>query len=121
MVWARRLSVLAWLLIATPTVAAETVPDRDLVQTYYDLEVAGYCGLATDAVGKGFRAERDHIMRVRGIDDASMQQARMQGWKEAYLEWQNRGLGGFKGWCRTEGAAVAQRFRQIAEQGPTSP
>jgi len=117
----RRLCGLTWLLLGVPAAVAGSPPDRDLVRTYYDLEVAGYCGLATDSVGVGFRVQRNHIMQLKDIDDASMQQARMQGWKEAHLEWQNRGLGGFKGWCRTEGAAAAQRFREIAERGLANP
>lgn len=117
----RGLCGLAWLLLGMPAAVAEPAPDGDLVRTYYDLEVTGYCGLATDDVGAGFRAQRDHIMRLNNIDDAAMQQARMQGWKQAHLEWQNRGLGGFKGWCRTEGAAAAQRFREIAEHGLAGP
>ena len=30
--------------------------------------------------------------------------------REAHWEWQNRGLGGFRGWCRKQGQAAAQRF-----------
>ena len=28
-------------------------------------------------------------------------------------EWDNRGLGGFRGWCRTEGAAAVERFLSV--------
>jgi hypothetical protein len=31
-------------------------------------------------------------------------------WTDADLEWGNRGLGGFRNWCRTEGIAAARRF-----------
>jgi hypothetical protein len=40
----------------------------------------------------------------------------MQGWKEAHLEWQNRGLGGFRGWCRTEATEAAARFKAIVRE-----
>jgi hypothetical protein len=93
---------------------AGVAPDSDLVRVFYELEVTSYCGLTTDRVGAGFRSEVDRIMIARGIDDAGMQQARMQGWKEAHLEWQNRGLGGFRGWCRTEAAEAAARFKALA-------
>ncbi len=34
----------------------------------------------------------------------------MQAWNEAHWEWENRGLGGFKAWCRNEAADAAQRL-----------
>jgi hypothetical protein len=38
----------------------------------------------------------------------------MDAWKMAHAEWQNRGLGGFRNWCRTEGMEAADFFRNIA-------
>jgi len=95
---------------------AGAVPDSELVRVFYELEVTSYCGLTTDEVGAGFRSEVDRIMTAHDIDDAGMQQARMQGWKEAHLEWQNRGLGGFRGWCRTEATEAAARFKAIVRE-----
>lgn len=98
------------LLLGSAVSLADAGPDPELVRIYYDFEVAGYCGLVSDRVGMGFRRERDRVVVNRGIDEEAKQQARMQGWKQAHLEWQNRGLGGFKNWCRTEGKDVAERF-----------
>ena len=106
---AARRSSLLWV-VAPLFVWAAAPPDPDLVRVYYDFEVAGYCGLVSEQVGSGFARERDRLLSGRGIDEQAKQQARMQGWKEANLEWQNRGLGGFRGWCRTEGADAARRF-----------
>ena len=96
-------------------VCAASAPDPDLVRVYYDFEVASYCGLVSNRVGQGFTRERDRLLVRRGINEESKQQARMQGWKEANLEWQNRGLGGFRGWCRTEGAAAVRYFEAMAD------
>lgn len=89
-------------------------PYPELVRAFYDVEVAAYCGLVSDTVQSGFDHELEQIMQSQGIDDEGMQQARMQAWKEANLEWQNRGLGGFKGWCRTEGQQAVERFTRSA-------
>jgi hypothetical protein len=35
----------------------------------------------------------------------------MEGWKYGLAEWQNRGLGGFKNWCKTEGGEITAYFR----------
>jgi hypothetical protein len=40
-----------------------------------------------------------------------VQNARMEGWKYGLAEWQNRGLGGFKNWCNTEGKEIVEYFR----------
>ncbi len=88
--------------------------DDPLTRVFYDFEVAVYCGLVSPGVRSGFERE---LARVReGADAATEQRARMQAWKEANLEWQNRGLGGFRGWCRSEGRDAAARFA-----GPEKP
>jgi hypothetical protein len=40
-----------------------------------------------------------------------VQNARMEGWKFGLAEWQNRGLGGFRNWCKTEGTRIVEYFR----------
>lgn len=107
----RAIAAVCWLFTATGAVAEYT----DLIRAFYDLEVASYCGLVSDAVQVGFHRERNRIMTRDDISDEAMQQARMTAWKEAHLEWQNRGLGGFRGWCRTEGQAAAERFLTMPE------
>ena len=104
--------VVACTLIATDIAVAT---DRDLIEVFYDLEVASYCGLVSDPVSSGFHREKARIMDRHNISDEAMQQARMTAWKETHEEWQNRGLGGFKGWCRTEGRAAVQKFLAVPE------
>jgi hypothetical protein len=114
--WSQRTLRGTSLLVPVVALGAQSqAPEAELVRVYYDFEVASYCGLVSDRAGLGFVRERDRIMADHGIDDPGMQQARMQGWKEAHLEWQNRGLGGFKGWCRTEGIDARERFEQAPD------
>jgi len=94
-------------------VAAEV--SEALSKTYYEFEVAGYCGLVTDRIATGFRSAAHRIIDREGIDDNGLQAARMHAWKAAHAEWQNRGLGGFKNWCRTEGKAAADRFESLSQ------
>ena len=98
----------AWLTVGA-AFAAEPTPE--LVRLYYDLEVLGYCGMGDTGTGAAFEKQREQIMTRHGIDDPGMQESRMEAWKQAYREWDNRGLGGFRNWCRTEGAAAAHRLQ----------
>ena len=81
-----------------------------LTATYYEFEVAGYCGLISDAVGAGFQRRVARILDDASIDQATLDRLRGEAWQAAHAEWQNRGLGGFRGWCRNEGRAAAERF-----------
>lgn len=97
-------------------VAAE--PDRDypeLSSIYYDFEVASYCGLVTRAVGLGFRREARRLIERDKLDQATLNRLRGDAWQAAHAEWQNRGLGGFRNWCRTEGRAAADRFAEVGK------
>jgi hypothetical protein len=101
-----------FLLTANPGLALEP-PSDPLTRVYYELEVASYCGLVSAAVHAGFRREarplEHHVTRER------LERSRMDAWQAAHLEWQNRGLGGFKRWCRNEGRAAAARFLAVPE------
>jgi hypothetical protein len=99
------------LLLLAPAAAAETAGEyAELSRVFYDFEVAGYCGLVTDDVGKGFRRQAERLIRRHGLGREAVNQLRGDAWQAAHAEWQNRGLGGFRNWCRTEGRAAAGRF-----------
>ncbi len=102
----------AMLALAAPPAFAET--PTGLTLSAYRLEVAGYCSLGDDAVATGFRIERDRLIARDRLDRESVERARMSAWQMAHAEWQNRGLGGFRNWCRTEGQGAARHFRDIA-------
>ena len=87
-----------------------TRSDDPLTRVFYDFEVAVYCGLVNPGVRSGFERELARVRARERADAGTEQRARMRAWKEANLEWQNRGLGGFRGWCRSEGRDAAERF-----------
>lgn len=80
----------------------------------YDYEVAGMCGLVTDAVASGFHRHTSRLVQAAGMDRAQVERERMHGWVAAEREWSNRGLGGFRGWCRQEGVGAADFFESVA-------
>ena len=65
-------------------------------------------------VRAGFSRELERLIEHNRSDEAQVREARNRALTLVELEWANRGLGGFKGWCRTEGEEAAQRFRSIA-------
>jgi len=99
------------LLLLSSAAAAERAGDYpELSRVFYDFEVAGYCGLVTNDVGHGFRRQADRLIQRDRLDRETVNQLRGGAWQAAHAEWQNRGLGGFRNWCRTEGSAAAGKF-----------
>ena len=106
------------ILIAYLSLVGTTFPahaDSELVLLYYDLEIASYCGLVDDQVVLGFQALLLEKKESEQLTKSEMEQARMQAWKEAHREWENRGLGGFRSWCKNEATQAAQRLRANAD------
>jgi len=107
---------LLMVLIHSPfSLAAESIglppPDAPLSLLVYKMEVLNYCGLIDDGISEGFKRRRDHIILIQNLTPEDVQKARMEGWKFGLAEWQNRGLGGFRNWCKTEGKEIAEYFR----------
>lgn len=103
----------ALLLVLCPAAVADeldTTSREALSAAYYAFEVAGYCGLVSDAVAAGFRRRVGRILADADIDRETLNTLRGKAWQAAHWEWQNRGLGGFRGWCRNEGRSAAQGF-----------
>ena len=94
-------------------VAAGPQPENDLEQAFYDISVIGYCGLSSEPVSTGFHREVERITTRDGIDETQLRDARSRALTLVELEWANRGLGGFRAWCRTEGQAAVERFIAI--------
>jgi len=85
-------------------------PADPLVRIHYDLEVAGYCSKITPAVSAGFHSQLKIMVENLNADRETILKARSDAMTAVYREWGNRGLGGFRGWCRKEGVASANRF-----------
>ncbi len=93
-----------------PIGSREAQQHPELYAALYGFSVCEYCGLVTYEVYDGFHRETAQLIDAGGLDEEVVRKVRMRAWTDADLEYGNRGLGGFRGWCRTEGAAAAQRF-----------
>jgi hypothetical protein len=91
---------------------AEEPPPRTaaLYAAHYGYAVCEYCGLVSFEVFDGFRRETATLIEREKLSEAAARTIRLRAWTDADLEWGNRGLGGFRNWCRTEGIAAAQHF-----------
>lgn len=106
-----------WAAGLMPAIAwAEEVPlpnpHPELVRTYYDYGVVEYCRLVDMPSHNGFALLRsDQIARGK-IGREADRQARIDANMAVDLEYQNRGLGGQKNWCKKEGILALERFTQ---------
>lgn len=101
--------------VLTMPAALHAAPDAELTRIYYEREVmAAYCGLGSARSTAGFQRAEQEIIARKNLNQKDREKARTQAWKDAHAEWSNRGLGGFKNWCRTEGAAAMERFEEMA-------
>ena len=109
------LSLLLVLIYTSFGLAAESIglppPEAPLSLLVYKMEILNYCGLIDDEVSEGFKQRRNHIITSQNLSPEAVQNARMEGWKFGLAEWQNRGLGGFRNWCKTEGEEIARYIR----------
>lgn len=95
--------------------AAGPKPETPLEQVFYDIGVIGYCGLSGNTVTEGFQREVRRIVEREEINKKAFNAARSRAITLVELEWDNRGLGGFRRWCRTEGETAVRRFLSVPE------
>jgi len=99
----------------------------DIKQVAYLYNVAEYCGLNTREVYDGYQREMRQLTRQGSLPESTVRCLRIHGIIAADLEYDNRGLGGFRNWCRTEGLQAAKHFlafrdaQLAAEAGRTIP
>ena len=103
-------------LAAAACVAASPADRTEIRRLLYDFEVAGYCGLVTDDVGEGFRSKLAALVERDPVGREEMDALRGRAWQDAHAEWQNRGLGGFRAWCRGDARRAADR---LAAEAPS--
>lgn len=98
----------------------ENAPPGSYARAHYDVYLVENCGLLTREVQRGFELQRDERRAAEGLDEAAAREARIEAGTEFDLEWQNRGLGGSRPWCRQDGKAAALAFfaRYIDERYP---
>ncbi len=108
-------------LAALPLAGAHEGEDRrTLRHVVYDLGVTSYCGLLTPEVEAGYHREIAMLTARAGLNEADAKALRIAGWVDADLEWSNRGLGGFRAWCESDGVAAARHFLAIV-RAPAQP
>ena len=105
------------VIVAFYAVSSASLADsnQDLVRLHYDLEVASYCGLVNEKALNGFNRSLQQTIADEMLTRKDIEKARMQAWKEAHWEWENRGLGGFKSWCANEVKAAMRRLESYAD------
>lgn len=103
--------LLSGLLFAGPAGGDGSVPGwNKLVYLIYRAEVTIYCSLATDQVIAGFHLLRKSMLNEYPLEQSLIQSARSEAGKLAHREWDNRGLGGFRKWCRNDATRYAEQF-----------
>ena len=76
----------------------------------YDFEVASFCGLISKNVHDTFWRKRRALESASQNSETHLTKTRVRAMAAADLEFQNRGLGGYKPWRRSDGAAGIQRI-----------
>ena len=109
----RHVATAAGAVVALAAVTCSAAPPVDRTEIralLYDFEVASYCGLVTDDVGEGFRSKLTALVERGRVGRDEMNALRGRAWQDAHEEWQNRGLGGFRAWCRGDARRAAERL-----------
>lgn len=102
--------VLGLVCIMALAQSAAADPDGDLFRAHYDIAIADYCGLVSQAVAIGYvLLHHDLLARgnIRPEDDRAAQLKAVRDADYAYQDW---GLSGHKKWCRQEGEAAVARL-----------
>ena len=111
-----RLAIAAGLLAASSAAAEiQKRPIGALQEVVYGFAVAEYCGLLDPAVAEGFHLERQWIIARDGISPDREYADRIAAIMAADWQYGDHGLGGYRGWCRTEGMTAVNRFLTFRE------
>ncbi len=103
----------AGLAVALLSPASESLEER-YFQIMYDYEVAAQCGLVSVTVERSFRVALERAERSTGLDAEALRRIRIRAIVASDQEYDNRGLGGHRSWCRNDGTEGVQR---LLEQG----
>lgn len=121
MTYARRFAIVAATAFVAAVLSgahAEVPVSRGaaLKQIAYMYGVVEYCGLNSAEVFDGYLRETSYVRRRDGITDPVARWLRIRGLTAADLEYGDRGLGGYRNWCRTEGLDSARHFLEFRDQ-----
>lgn len=87
-----------------------TPPAGSYARAYYDIQLVQSCGLLTAEVERGYELASAERRTAEGLNHAAAQAARLEAGVAFDLEYQNRGLGGNRPWCRQDGKVAALAF-----------
>jgi len=107
------LTVAAFLSCALAAPDPLVAEQRTLRHVVYDLAVTSYCGLLTPEVEFGYHREIAELTARAGLSEEEAKALRIAGWVDADREWSNRGLGGYRAWCESDGVKAAKHFLGI--------
>ena len=95
-----------------------------LFSAMYDFNVCDYCGLVSAEVYDGYRREIRSMIATGNLPDEYVHKTEVRAMAAVEEEYMNRGLGGFRLWCRMDGKAAVERFvayrAQILREGDGS-
>lgn len=84
----------------------------------YDYAVLEHCGLLNDGFAQLFAAHLKKLTDEAGLSKDAARKARLRGWVAADREYDNRGLGGHRAWCREDGGTAKARFEDLEREDP---
>jgi len=87
-----------------------------LYHAYYGFGVADYCGLITWEVNDGYERQIRYLLLTADIDKETERWIRISGSVEADYQFDNHGLGGFRGWCARDGRRAQGEFLAFRAQ-----
>jgi hypothetical protein len=87
-----------------------------LYHAYYGIGVADYCGLITWEVNDGYERQIRYFLLTADIDRETERRIRISGSIEADYQFDNHGLGGFRGWCARDGRLAEREFLAFRAQ-----
>ena len=111
----RRFTCLSLLLMPMVGAAGANPGLKTLVELEYHREVLMYCGISDPDAVRGFLLRQKNLVSQFDLDAEDRQEAMSRARRMAHEEWQNRGLGGFRGWCRNEGVTYTETLKSYTQ------
>jgi len=101
----------AGLVTASVIIVIADVAVSDAYESLiYDHEVAAECGLLSADARGSFRRARDDLAARSNLEPDALKALRLSAIVRAMREYDNRGLGGYKAWCKQDGKAGVARI-----------
>ncbi|MEM7169463.1 MAG: hypothetical protein AAF530_04805 [Pseudomonadota bacterium] len=86
---------------------ADSDPYYDLI---YDFEVTVFCGIVDEDLHAAYAAKRGQLEAQDKRNKDQLTRVRIKAMAAADREYNNRGLGGHRQWCESDGRAGAERI-----------